>query len=181
MKTGHVETSVHIDNTPSEVMNYIADVRNRPLFLGPLKSIDDIQGEPSAKGTRWKWTWVALGMEFEGTGECLEHDAGSRYAFRTTGGITSTWTYEAQPERDGVKLRIAVDFEVPERDRSFAGRSNCRTDESRGGGTGRGESAGHPESFVTACRVTGWEKGVGKRGQVPKVRSTRRAVPAFGT
>ncbi len=115
MKTGHVETSVHIDNTPSEVMNYIADVRNRPLFLGPLKSIDDIQGEPSAKGTRWKWTWVALGMEFEGTGECLEHDAGSRYAFRTTGGITSTWTYEAQPERDGVKLRIAVDFEVPER------------------------------------------------------------------
>ncbi len=30
-------------------------------------------------------------------------------------------------------------------------------------------------------RKRGREKGVGKRGQVPKVRSTQRAVPAFGT
>ncbi|MBI3468561.1 MAG: SRPBCC family protein [Planctomycetes bacterium] len=115
MTKGHIETSVNIDNTPDAVMNYVADVRNRPLFLGPLKSVSNIQGEPSAAGTRWKWTWAALGMEFEGTGECLKHERGKLYSFCTQGGIASTWTYTAQPDGKGCKLNIAVDYEVPER------------------------------------------------------------------
>ena len=114
MSQGQVEVSVQIDNTPQAVIGYVADVRHRPLFLGPLKSVTDIEGEPSAVGTRWKWTWVALGMEFEGVGECLQHDAGKLYSFKTEGGIASTWTYSAAAEGDGTKLSIKVDYEVPQ-------------------------------------------------------------------
>ena len=115
MTTGRIETTVSIDNTPEAVMNYVADIRNRPLFLGPLKSVTDIQGEPTAEGTRWKWIWAALGMEFEGSGQCLKHEPGKLYRFRTEGGIASTWTYTAEPAGNGTRLTIAVEYEVPQR------------------------------------------------------------------
>jgi len=113
MNEGHVDVSVNINNSPAAVIQYVADCRNRSLFLGPLKSISHIQGEPSAAGTKWKWTWVALGMEFEGTGKCLQHEPGRLYVFKTEGGIASTWTYRAEQSGDGTALTIDVDYEVP--------------------------------------------------------------------
>jgi carbon monoxide dehydrogenase subunit G len=112
-----VEVTASIDNTPEAVMIYIADVRNRPFYLPSLKSVSDIKPNPSGPGTTWKWTWVALGMEFEGVGKCVKHEPGHLYSFQTKGGIASTWTYTAEPEGQGTKLTIHVDYEVPERAR----------------------------------------------------------------
>lgn len=114
MSQGEVSVTVHIHNTPETVMGYIADVRNRPFFLGPLKSVDIIQGEPDAVGTRWKWTWLALGMEFEGVGECVQYEPAKSYTFKTEGGIASTWTYLAEADGDGTKLTIKAEYEVPQ-------------------------------------------------------------------
>jgi len=108
------ETSGHIDNTPEAVIAYVADPRNRPLFFPSLKAITDIQGEPSAVGTSWKWTFVALGMEFRGRGRCLSHEPGRLYSFQTDGGIRSTFTYRAHAESGGTKLTVSLEYEVPE-------------------------------------------------------------------
>ena len=54
-------------------------------------------------------------MEFQGTAKCLKYEPGKLYSFKTEGGISSTWTYTAQPEGGGTKLTIHVDFEVPAR------------------------------------------------------------------
>ena len=56
-------------------------------------------------------------MEFEGTGRVVKHEPGRLYSFTTQGGITSTWTYRAEPEGKGTKLSVHVDYEVPERAR----------------------------------------------------------------
>ena len=114
MTQGEVSVTVHIHNTPEAVMAYIADVRNRPFFLGPLKSIEILQGEPDAVGTCWKWTWLALGMEFEGVGECLQYEPGKSYSFKTEGGIASKWTYQAEADGDCTNLTIQAEYEVPE-------------------------------------------------------------------
>ena len=114
MSTNTVQEEVSINNTPEAVIGYVADVNNRPLYLPSLKSVSDIEGEPSAVGTTWRWKWVMLGAEFEGTGRCLEHRPGQRYSFTTEGGITSKFTYEARATDDGTNLTIRVDFEVPE-------------------------------------------------------------------
>lgn len=113
MSQGNVNVSVHIENTPDAVLEYIADVRNRPLFIGPLKAVSDILGDPAGAGTKWNWIWAALGMEFQGTAESLQYDPGKVYSFKTEGAITSTWTYNAEPDGDGTKLKINVDFDVP--------------------------------------------------------------------
>ena len=114
MSKSTVQTEVSINNTPEAVIGYVADVNNRPLFLPSLKSVSDIEGEPTAVGTTWRWKWNMLGAELEGTGRCLEHTPGRRYSFATEGGIASTFTYEATATDGGMNLTIRVDFEVPE-------------------------------------------------------------------
>jgi carbon monoxide dehydrogenase subunit G len=112
--TSTFEISGHIDNTPEDVIAYVADPRNRPLFFPSLKSISDVQGEPTAVGTTWKWTFVALGMQFSGRGRCLKHEPGKLYSFQTDGGIQSTFTYRAEPESGGTKLTVNLEYQVPE-------------------------------------------------------------------
>lgn len=114
MSSHKVQVSARIDNTPKAVIDYIADRRNSPMYLSSLKSVSDVKGDPSAVGTTWKWTWVMLGIEFEGHGRCIEHEPGKRYSFKTEGGIESTFTYEADPAETGTNLTVDVEFVLPD-------------------------------------------------------------------
>lgn len=113
MNTVRAQVVVHIKNTPEAVLAYIADVRNRPLFLSVLKTVSDIQGDPSAMGTTWKWTAGAFGMEFQGIGRCVEHQPGRLYVSKTEGGIEGTVTYRVEPEGNGTKLSIDSECAMP--------------------------------------------------------------------
>ena len=114
MAARNYQVAVHIENTPEAVIKYVADVRNRPLFFPSLKSVSDIKGDPSAVGTTWRWTFVALATEFQGTARCLEHQPGKLYSFQTAGGIESKFTYRAQPDKKGTKLTIDLEYTIPQ-------------------------------------------------------------------
>jgi carbon monoxide dehydrogenase subunit G len=110
-----IEVTANINNSPEAVLAYVADVRNRPYYLPSLKTVTEVKDAGNhGAGTTWKWTWLSLGMEFSGTGECLKYEPGKLYSFRTTGGISSTWTYTATPAGSGTNLHVKVEFEVPE-------------------------------------------------------------------
>lgn len=113
--TRTIERRFHIDNTPDAVMGYIADVRHRPLYVPHLQSVSEIEGDPSAAETRWKWTFSALGFDFEGTARCAESVPGKRYVTETETGIRSTWSYDAEPHGEGTDLTVRLEYEVPER------------------------------------------------------------------
>jgi carbon monoxide dehydrogenase subunit G len=119
MASHSIEKVVHVENTPEAVIAYVSDVRNRPLYLPALKSVSEIKDGPGGVGTTWKWTWLALGMEWEGVGRSLKCEPGKLYAFKTEGGIESTWTYTAEPEAKGTKLTIHVDYDIPEKAKSL--------------------------------------------------------------
>ena len=113
MASRAVEAVVSISNSPATVIDYVTDMQNRMLYLNPLQSITNLQGEATEVGSSWNWSWMMLGVELEGVGVCTEYEAGKCYAFRTEGGIVSTFSYRAEPEGEGAKLAISVDFEVP--------------------------------------------------------------------
>jgi carbon monoxide dehydrogenase subunit G len=113
MTVQQVKASGVINNTPEAILGYIADVRNRTFFLPSLKTISKVQGEPASATTTWTWTWVLLGMEFVGTGRSVAYEPGKRYAFKTEGGIESTWTYTVTPEGKGTRLTIQVEYQPP--------------------------------------------------------------------
>ena len=112
MSTQSAASQVRINNSPQAVIEYIANSENRPLYLPSLKSISNIEGE--SVGGSWTWCWTLLGIDFEGTASCTQHEAGQSYAFKTEGGIESTFTYQAEADGEGTRLTIRVDFELPE-------------------------------------------------------------------
>ena len=122
MSAQSATAQVQINNSPQAVIEYIANTENRPLYLSSLKSISNIEGE--SVGGSWTWCWTLLGIDFEGTATCTQHEAGQCYAFRTEGGIESTFTYGVEADGEGTKLTMQVDFELPESALSQAGINN---------------------------------------------------------
>jgi uncharacterized membrane protein len=108
-----VVKSVTVNNDPARIIEYIADVHNHPAFLGPLKAVADINGDPKAAGSNWEWTFIMAGVEFSGRAETVAYEAGRRYSFKTTSGIQSTFVYSVEPGAGGAKLTIDVTYEVP--------------------------------------------------------------------
>ena len=109
-----VAKSAIISNNPDRIMDYIADVKNHPAFIGPLKSIANVNGDPKKPGTSWDWTFVMAGVEFSGRAETVSYESGKQYSFKTTTGIQSTFTYSAEPQGNVVKVSIDVTYEVPQ-------------------------------------------------------------------
>ncbi len=110
----HVAKSAIITNKADQIMSYIADVRNHPAFLGPLKSVANINGDPKKAGTSWDWTFVMAGVEFSGRAETVSYESGKKFSFKTTTGIKSTFTYSAEPQGNSVKVMVDVTYDVPQ-------------------------------------------------------------------
>lgn len=109
-----VAKSAVISNKPDQIMNYIADVKNHPAFIGPLKSIANLNGDPKKAGTSWDWTFVMAGVEFSGRAETVSYEAGKKFSYKTTTGVQSTFTYTAEPQGNGVKVTVDVTYDVPQ-------------------------------------------------------------------
>jgi uncharacterized membrane protein len=108
-----VAKSAVINGNADQIMNYIADVKNHPAFIGPLKSIANLKGDPKKPGTSWDWTFVMAGAEFSGRAETVGYEAGKKFSYRTTTGVESTFTYTAEPQGGGVKVTVDVTYDVP--------------------------------------------------------------------
>jgi len=104
---------VSIKEQPSQVLEYIADVKNHPAFISSLKSVSNLQGNPKQVGQSWDWTFVMAGVEIKGRGETATFTEGRVYSFKTTSGILSTFTYSVEPAPEGTRLTADVEYEVP--------------------------------------------------------------------
>lgn len=109
-----VAKSAVITNNADRIMTYIADVKNHPAFIGPLKSIANVNGDPKKPGTSWDWTFVMGGVEFTGRAETVKYESGKTFSYRTTTGIQSTFTYSAEPQGNSVKVTVDVTYDVPQ-------------------------------------------------------------------
>src|SRR5688572_20478567 len=101
-----VVKSAVINGSADQIMNYIADVKNHPAFIGPLKSVANIDGDPKKPGTSWDWTFMMGGVEFSGRAETVRFDSGKVFSYKTTTGVQSTFTYSAEPQGDRKSTRL---------------------------------------------------------------------------
>ena len=108
-----VEKSVVISSQPEKVVDYIADVRNHPAFIGPLKSVANLEGDPREPGTSWDWTFIMAGVEFSGRASTVAYVPGRRFSYQTTSGIESTFDYRVEPSDGASRLTVEVEYEVP--------------------------------------------------------------------
>jgi uncharacterized membrane protein len=109
----HIHRSVILSSDPNRILDYISDVRNHPAFLSALKSVSDLSGDSHKAGAKWTWTFVMAGVEIQGHAETTEFEPGKRFAYKTTGGVDSKFTYRVEREGEQNSLVIEVDYEPP--------------------------------------------------------------------
>lgn len=109
-----VRKTLELDPGPEEVIAYLADVGNHPGFIPALAAVGEPTADPRTVGTRWDWTYEMAGVALTGTSVTSAYEPGRRFHFTTTGGIRSTFMYDATPREGGTSLTIEVDYDVPE-------------------------------------------------------------------
>ena len=110
----NVSKSVTVNRSPAEVIEYIADVSNHPAFIGPLKTVADLSGDPRKPGTSWTWVFVMAGVELTGDAETVKYEPGLLFSYRTTSGALSTFEYSATAQGDSAKVTINVEYTIPD-------------------------------------------------------------------
>lgn len=110
----NVSKAVTVNRSPAEVIEYIADVTNHPAFIGPLKSVADLSGDPRKPGTSWTWVFVMSGVEISGSAETIKYEPARLFSYRTTSGALSTFEYTAAPQGDATRVQINVSYEMPD-------------------------------------------------------------------
>lgn len=110
----NVSKAVTVNRSPAEVIEYIADVTNHPAFIGPLKSVGDLSGDPRKPGTSWTWVFVMSGVEISGSAETIKYEPARLFSYRTTSGALSTFEYTAAPQGDATRVQINVSYEMPD-------------------------------------------------------------------
>lgn len=109
-----VTKSISIKAKADEAIEYIANVKNHPAFISSLKSIENLHGDPKHVGEEWDWIFVMAGVELHGKSQTVTYEESKQYAFKTNGSIDSTFTYTVEPEDDGIRLTLDVDYEIPQ-------------------------------------------------------------------
>lgn len=108
-----VAQSLEVSCSPESLMNFIVDVTNHPAFIGPLKSVENVNGDVRKPGTSWDWVYSLAGVELAGKAETIRFVPAKEFVYKTTTGAKSTFTYSAEPAGAKTRLKLAVDYEVP--------------------------------------------------------------------
>jgi len=106
-----IERSFFIKTPPERVFAFLEDHANDPQWLPGLVDSRNFTGESTAY--RWEWTFKMAGISFDGTGQVLEHDPPRRHVVETRGGIVSTWAWTLEPEGDGTRGSLRMEYTIP--------------------------------------------------------------------
>jgi uncharacterized membrane protein len=109
----HIYRSVTLSKDPGMVIDYIADVRNHPAFISALRSVSELSGESNRVGTTWKWTFVMAGVEIEGSAKTTTFESGKEFAYKTTGGVSSQFSYRVEKSGSDNTLVVEINYEPP--------------------------------------------------------------------
>ncbi len=106
-----IERSFSVKSPPERVFAFLEDHANDPQWLPNLVDSRNFTGE----GTdyQWEWTFKMAGISFNGTGRILEHDPPRRHVVETRGGIVSTWAWTLEPEGEGTRVSLRMEYTVP--------------------------------------------------------------------
>lgn len=106
-----VSRSIILKAPVDKVFQYISNPVNEMEFIPSITDIRDVQGQ--GVGDKYGWTYKMMGISLQGESEIIESVASKRYVNKSTGGIVSTWTWTFEPEGDGTRLGITVDYTIP--------------------------------------------------------------------
>lgn len=106
-----IERSFQLNAPPEQVFAFLADHAHDPEWLPGLVASHNFQGEGTSY--QWEWTFQMAGMKFNGVGQVIEHEPPRRHVVETRGGMISTWAWTVDPEGEGSRVHLRLEYTVP--------------------------------------------------------------------
>jgi uncharacterized membrane protein len=107
-----IRKTITINAPVEKVFGYVNEPTNLPEIWPSMVEVKDVQRLPNG-GNSFRWVYKMAGVRFEGTSEDTEYVASQRVVNKTKDGIESTFVWTFQPEDDGTKLIVEVEYTVP--------------------------------------------------------------------
>jgi uncharacterized protein YndB with AHSA1/START domain len=106
-----IEKTISIDAPVEKVFAYVDDPSNLLEIWPSLVDVKDVERLPSG-GSKFRWTYKMAGVRVEGVAEAVEYVANRHIVSKSEGGVSSTITWDFEPEDGGTKVTNAVDYTV---------------------------------------------------------------------
>lgn len=107
-----ITKSIYINAPVERVFEYHTDPNNNTEYWPSMVEVMDIEDHPTG-GKKFDWVYKMAGIRFEGTTTPIEWVPNKRLVVKSTGGIESTFIYDYEPEGEGTRLSMEVDYKVP--------------------------------------------------------------------
>ena len=107
-----MQRSVFVRAPVDKIFGFMDQPATLPEIWPGLIEATDVQRLPNG-GKQWRWTYKMAGLPYKGASEDLEWVENRRVVSKTIGGIDSTfvWTYE--PEGEGTRVTVEVEYTIP--------------------------------------------------------------------
>lgn len=103
-----------IDVPVDQAFDYVKmGAENGPVWIPQILSHSNISSVIPHVGQTWDWAFNMMGVTLNGHSETIELEENKRGAFRTTGDVDSTWTFLYEPENDGTRFTVEIEYEIP--------------------------------------------------------------------
>ena len=107
-----IEKSIIINAPVEKVFDYIEDPMNDPEWMIGMMEVHEVEGLPGV-GRHYHWTFKMVGIPLKGQTTVIEHVPNRRTVTESQGGVSSTWAVDFEPEGDGTKLTMKVEYTIP--------------------------------------------------------------------
>lgn len=109
-----VSGSVDIAVAPEKAYDYIAAPEKATSFIPGLNRISNVAPPEPEVGRTWDYEFNWFGLVVAGHSRCTQAERPRRYQFKTETGNRSTWTYSFDPQGNGTRVTLEVEYDVPQ-------------------------------------------------------------------
>jgi len=107
-----VTRSVHIKAPVEKVFAFLSDPCNLPE-VWPSMVETQVTGMTHTGGQNFSWEYKMAGLRIQGESEVLEQVPNQKVVTQSKKGIESTFVWHYEPEGDGMRLQVDVEYVIP--------------------------------------------------------------------
>lgn len=108
-----VERSVVVNTPVEKVFDFMADPRANLEVMPSMIDVRDVEDPPGHVGGHFHWTYKLAGLKFDGESKVLEWEKNRRVVTESKTGIRTRWCFTYEPVSTGVRMTVAVEYDVP--------------------------------------------------------------------
>jgi ribosome-associated toxin RatA of RatAB toxin-antitoxin module len=108
-----IEKSTTINAPVKKVFEYVSNAELMPEWLPGMVEVKNVNSTEEGVGSTYKWIYKMAGIRFEGESISEEYMPEKKMVTRSKGSINSLWTWNFEPQNNGTKIELVIDYTIP--------------------------------------------------------------------